>query len=175
MRLQQQYRDDKRFHPAIIGGILMVFLTSIAVFISHMEGISYFDSFYAAFITYSCIGFGDIDIFVSVQSILINLQLFKSCIFVFVSTLTENLLPLNLVQSFDLRKLYPHLGLYDFVCVDLLLAGKMRCQEILSTLHCCRDREIAKERKPSIVRKIYKTFQTLRALGTRYLSKCNIQ
>ena len=30
-----------------------------------MEGLSYFDAFYACFITYMTIGFGDMDIFVS--------------------------------------------------------------------------------------------------------------
>ena len=64
-RLKQQYYDDKRFHPSVIGCILLIFLCSVSLFISHMEGISYFDSFYASFITYSTIGFGDIDIFVS--------------------------------------------------------------------------------------------------------------
>ncbi len=64
MRLKQQYYSDKRFHPMVIGTILVVFLVSVAAFISYMEEISYFDSFYAAFITYSTIGFGDIDIFV---------------------------------------------------------------------------------------------------------------
>ena len=64
MRLKQQYYDDKRVHPSIIGVILLVFLCSVAFFISYMEGYTYFDSFYACFITYSTIGFGDIDIFV---------------------------------------------------------------------------------------------------------------
>lgn len=63
-RLDQQYREDKRFHPSVIGGIMVIFLVSVAFFISQMEGISYFDSFYASFITYSTIGFGDINIFV---------------------------------------------------------------------------------------------------------------
>ena len=40
-------------------------MLSVAFFISHMESISYFDSVYACFITYSTIGFGDIDIYVS--------------------------------------------------------------------------------------------------------------
>lgn len=65
MKLNQQYHDDKRFHPSVIGVILLTFLCSVAIFISYMEDITYFDSFYAAFITYSAIGFGDIDIFVS--------------------------------------------------------------------------------------------------------------
>ena len=72
MRLKQQYHDDKRFHPSVIGIILIVFLFCVSVFISHMESISYFDSFYAAFITYSTIGFGDIDIFVSCDSVLVK-------------------------------------------------------------------------------------------------------
>ena len=63
--IQQQMKEDKRFHPIIIGGILFIFLLAVSVFISHMENIGYFDSFYACFITYSTIGFGDIDIFVS--------------------------------------------------------------------------------------------------------------
>ena len=65
--LKQQYYSDKRFHPMVIGTILAVFLACVAAFISYMEKISYFDSFYAAFITYSTIGFGDIDIFVGIQ------------------------------------------------------------------------------------------------------------
>ena len=56
---------DSRFHPFIIGMILVVFLLVTAAFISHMESITYFDAFYACFITYSTIGFGDIDIYVS--------------------------------------------------------------------------------------------------------------
>ena len=40
-------------------------MLSVAFFISHMESITYFDSVYACFITYSTIGFGDIDIYVS--------------------------------------------------------------------------------------------------------------
>ena len=47
-----------------IGTILGVFLLVVAAFISYMESISYFDAFYACFITYSTIGFGDIDIYV---------------------------------------------------------------------------------------------------------------
>ena len=45
--------------------VLLVFLLSVASFISHIENISYFDAFYACFITYSTIGFGDIDIYVN--------------------------------------------------------------------------------------------------------------
>ena len=37
----------------------------VSAFISHMETMSYFDAFYACFITYSAIGFGDYDIYVS--------------------------------------------------------------------------------------------------------------
>ena len=66
--IQQQMKEDKRFHPIIIGGILFIFLLAVSVFISHMENIGYFDSFYACFITYSTIGFGDIDIFVSTSA-----------------------------------------------------------------------------------------------------------
>ena len=54
-----------RFHPTIIGAILVIFLSLSAVYVSSAENISYFDSFYASFITYSTIGFGDLDIFVS--------------------------------------------------------------------------------------------------------------
>ena len=63
--------EDKRFHPIIIGGILVVFLLAVSVFISHMEDIGYFDSFYGCFITYSTIGFGDVDIFVSIVFLLL--------------------------------------------------------------------------------------------------------
>ncbi len=63
--LSQEFRADKRFHPTVIGSILIVFMTSVAAFISYMEGHTYFDAFYACFITYSTIGFGDIDIYVS--------------------------------------------------------------------------------------------------------------
>ena len=56
---------DKRFHPIVIGVILLLFLLGVAAFISYMESITYFDAIYASFITYSTIGFGDIDIYVS--------------------------------------------------------------------------------------------------------------
>ena len=59
----QEFQSDKRFHPSIIGFILAVFMFCVSVFISHMEDISYFDAFYACFITYSTIGFGDFDIY----------------------------------------------------------------------------------------------------------------
>ena len=55
----------KRCHPVLPGMVLLVFLLSVASFISHIENISYFDAFYACFITYSTIGFGDIDIYVN--------------------------------------------------------------------------------------------------------------
>ena len=61
----EELEKDKRFHPSIIGIILILFLVSVASFISYMESITYFDAFYACFITYSTIGFGDIDIYVS--------------------------------------------------------------------------------------------------------------
>ncbi len=64
--LSEEFLDNnKRFHPSVIGTILAVFMFSIASFISYIEDISYFDAFYACFITYSTIGFGDIDIYVS--------------------------------------------------------------------------------------------------------------
>lgn len=76
-RIKEQFSDDKRFHPSVIGIILLVFLLSVSIFISHMEGISYFDSFYACFITYSTIGFGDIDIFkISYRSNWFNLLIY---------------------------------------------------------------------------------------------------
>lgn len=62
----EELEKDKRFHPSVIGIILVTFIGGVAVFISHMEGITYFDAFYACFITYSTVGFGDIDIYVSI-------------------------------------------------------------------------------------------------------------
>ena len=64
-RIKEQFQYDKRFHPSVIGTILLVFSLSVAYFISYMEGYNYFNALYACFITYSTIGFGDIDIFVS--------------------------------------------------------------------------------------------------------------
>ena len=61
----QEFRADKRFHPTVIGTILVIWLVCVASFISYMEGHTYFNSFYACFITYSTIGFGDISIYVS--------------------------------------------------------------------------------------------------------------
>ena len=63
--LIKELERDIRFHPSIMGSILILFLFSASVFISHMESITYFDAFYACIISYSTIGFGDIDIFVS--------------------------------------------------------------------------------------------------------------
>ena len=68
--INDELKDDKRFHPSVIGVILLVFMLSVAIFISYMEGITYFNSFYACFITYSTIGFGDIDIYVREMIIL---------------------------------------------------------------------------------------------------------
>lgn len=64
----EELEKDKRFHPSIIGIILFIFLCSVASFISYMESMTYFDAFYACFITYSTIGFGDIDIYVSYKT-----------------------------------------------------------------------------------------------------------
>ena len=61
----EELREDNRCHPVLPGTVLLVFLLSVASFISHMEDIPYFDAFYACFITYSTIGFGDIDIYVN--------------------------------------------------------------------------------------------------------------
>ena len=61
----EELKDDNRFHLTIIGIILLTFMFSVAAFISHMESMSYFDAFYACFVTYSAIGFGDYDIYVS--------------------------------------------------------------------------------------------------------------
>ena len=61
----EELKDDNRFHLTIIGIILLTFMFSVSAFISHMESMSYFDAFYACFVTYSAIGFGDYDIYVS--------------------------------------------------------------------------------------------------------------
>ena len=58
--------DDRRFHPTVIGVILVTFILLVSLFIMKVEthlDLSYFEAIYAAFITYSTIGFGDIDIF----------------------------------------------------------------------------------------------------------------
>ena len=70
-RIKEQFYYDKRFHPSVIGTILLVFLLLVAYFIAYMEGYKYFDALYACFITYSTIGFGDIDIFVSLRYFLL--------------------------------------------------------------------------------------------------------
>ena len=72
--LLQEFRADKRFHPTVIGTILVIWLVCVAAFISYMEGHTYFDSIYACFITYSTIGFGDISIYVS-DSVVFSMQL----------------------------------------------------------------------------------------------------
>ena len=46
------------------GIILVIFLVCQSFVISSTENLSYFDAFYACFITYMTIGFGDMDIFV---------------------------------------------------------------------------------------------------------------
>ena len=53
-------------------------MLSVAFFISHMESITYFDSVYACFITYSTIGFGDIDIYVSQFFVMVFALFFKN-------------------------------------------------------------------------------------------------
>ena len=68
--INAEFQDDKRFHPVVIGSILVIFMLGVAYFISYMEGMDYFNSFYACFITYSTIGFGDMDIYVSTSFIL---------------------------------------------------------------------------------------------------------
>ena len=82
-RIKEQFFYDKRFHPSVIGGILLVFLLSVAYFIAYMEGYKYFDAFYACFITYSTIGFGDIDIFVSFISKIFRISSNQSLFFLF--------------------------------------------------------------------------------------------
>jgi len=59
----------------ITGVLLVIFMFSIGGFIAHMESISYFDAYYACFITYSTIGFGDIDIYVSALLMIIITEL----------------------------------------------------------------------------------------------------
>ena len=64
-RLNEALKKDTRFHPGIIGVILVISLLGLAAVVSYMEGYRYFDSFYACFITFSLVGFGDINIYVS--------------------------------------------------------------------------------------------------------------
>ncbi|TRY79851.1 hypothetical protein TCAL_17075 [Tigriopus californicus] len=75
--ITEDLQDDKRFHPSIIGVILLVFMASVAAFISYMEDITYFNSVYACFITYSTSDSG--------------------------ISISTHLLPLELVQFNDLR------------------------------------------------------------------------
>ena len=77
--VNQEFQAEKRFHPSVIGAILIVFLVVVATFISYMESITYFDAFYACFITYSTIGFGDIDIYVSHNHIAKRIVKYKLC------------------------------------------------------------------------------------------------
>ena len=63
-RLSEALKTDTRFHPGIIGVILVISLLGIAALVSYMEGYRYFDSIYACFITFSLVGFGDINIYV---------------------------------------------------------------------------------------------------------------
>ena len=73
----EELEKDKRFHPSVIGIILIMFMCGVAGFISHMESITYFDAFYACFITYSTVGFGDIDIYrISYRSNWFNLMIY---------------------------------------------------------------------------------------------------
>ncbi len=67
--IMEQFSYDERFHPSAILVILLLFLFSVGYLISYMEQISYFDSLYACFVTYSTIGFGDIDIYVIICEI----------------------------------------------------------------------------------------------------------
>ena len=69
--IMEQFSYDERFHPSAILVILLLFLFSVGYLISYMEQISYFDSLYACFVTYSTIGFGDIDIYVIICEIAI--------------------------------------------------------------------------------------------------------
>ena len=64
--LSEALKTDTRFHPGIIGVILVISLLGIAALVSYMEGYRYLDAFYACFITFSLVGFGDINIYVSI-------------------------------------------------------------------------------------------------------------
>ena len=126
--LKQHLREDRRFHPILIGGILVTFLLAVSFFISYMENIGYFDSFYACFITYSTIGFGDIDIFVSpVRSDPPR----PSSPFP-PSFVAENLVPVQLVQPAHLRQPHPHHRLHDLVRLDLLHPRQVRREKVLT-------------------------------------------
>ena len=63
--LLEDLKEDNRFHPTIIGTLLLIFMFCVSAFVSNIESMSYFDAFYACFITYSAVGFGDLDIYVS--------------------------------------------------------------------------------------------------------------
>ena len=77
----EEFIEDKRCHPILPGTLLLVYLLGVASFISHMESIPYFDAFYACFVTYSTIGFGDIDIYVSLK--IINCEIAYCCYHIF--------------------------------------------------------------------------------------------
>ena len=109
----EELEKDKRFHPSIIGIILFIFLCSVASFISYMESMTYFDAFYACFITYSTIGFGDIDIYV-------RFLRSEYPILVLICCFSENILSVQLVQPDDLWQWCPCYWLHAFDCLDFI-------------------------------------------------------
>ena len=113
--------QDERFHPTVIGVILLLFLFSVSAFVSHMEGLSYFDSFYACFVTYSSIGFGDLDIFVS-NSLSKSLEYFQNHMFNF----SEGFIQIWVVSHAILWKFDSHCGLHDHCCLGSSLIGQGR-------------------------------------------------
>ena len=96
----EEFIEDKRCHPILPGTLLLLYLLGVASFISHMESIPYFDAFYACFITYSTIGFGDIDIYVST----FKYQNTKLKVIHSNYMIVENILSGKLVQFDDLWK-----------------------------------------------------------------------
>ena len=119
--ISQEFRADKRFHPTVIGTILVIFIVTVAAFISYMEGHTYFDSVYACFITYSTIGFGDITIYVSATCYLILIH--EQLLLVKTTYVTKRNLK-NLVSE---GLFIPHLMLpfpSIFITLVLAIAGR---------------------------------------------------
>ena len=120
-KIKEQFMQDERFHPTVIGVILLLFLFSVSAFVSHMEGLSYFDSFYACFVTYSSIGFGDLDIFVS-NSLSKFLNIFTKNLINF----PEGFIQIWMVSYAILWKSDSHCRLHDHCCLGSSLIGQGR-------------------------------------------------